>query len=184
MISNWEYSGESDRTRSRFRTAGAIFRQIALHQKRVPAVFDSGKSPEKLADNSMAVLSVHENSDFSLSVQPTDVGVMRPSPVRAAGFPRVNEPLLVLAALRRRLPGLHRRAAVAAALARRARLRRSCSRSALLLPHGFGVRALVALRLGHEDGQLSRDDRAVSRLQVDDHAASAHRPVLVRHPGK
>lgn len=108
---------------------------------------------------------------------------MRLGPVCAPGPPRVIEPLLVFAALYRKPPGLHHRAA-APGLARCASLRRS--RFILLLARALAVRALAALGFGHEDGQLPRDDRAVSRLrgQIDDDAAGTHRRVLVRHPGK
>lgn len=111
----------------------------------------------------------------------TDVSVMRLGPVRAAGSSRVIESLLVFAALDHNPPGFHHRAA-ASGLAQRANLRRS--RFILLLPCALAVRTLAALRFRHEDGQLTRDDRAVSRLQVDDHAAGTHWSVLVRHPGK
>lgn len=111
---------------------------------------------------------------------------MRFGPVGAPRPPRVIQPFVGLAILGRRPCGnLRYRAAGCPAFAGRPAL--GCSSVILLLllllPRAFALR-LAAFRLGHEDGQPSRHDRAVTRLwQVHDHAAGTHRCVLVRHPG-
>lgn len=85
---------------------------------------------------------------------------MRFGSVGASSPPRVIEPLLVLAVLHCDPQRLRLRAA-ASGLARCSSLRYPAVIG--LLPRVLALR-LVALRLGQKDGQLSHDNRAVSRL--------------------
>lgn len=93
----------------------------------------------------------------------TDVSVMRLSPVGAASPPRVIEPLLVPVALRRGpRSGLRHRATAAGLVARRRPILR---RPSVVLSRALAVRLAAAFRLGHEDRQSSRYDRAAPRFR-------------------
>lgn len=109
----------------------------------------------------------------------TDVSVMRFGSVGASSPSRMSEPLLVLAVLHHGSCGFRHRAA-ASGLARCPCFQYSPVIG--LLPQVLAL-WLVAFRLGQKDGQLSHDNRTISRFrQVRGHATGTH--LLVRHPVK